>query len=149
MRKKNIGKFLTGAAIGAGIALLFAPKKGSETRKDLKKKSDEVIDKIKHTDAKDIKNALNKKLTELKKDFENLDKETVKEVIKEKADLLIDKADELIEMAKEKSAPVIEKTTKEIKNKTIDILNAAVDKLEDKPKTSDKKNSKNTNKKKA
>ena len=49
MSKKNIGKFLTGAAIGVGLGFLFAPKKGSETRKDLKKKSCEVMDKIKST----------------------------------------------------------------------------------------------------
>ena len=31
-RKKGIGKFVFGAAIGAGLGLLFAPKKGSELR---------------------------------------------------------------------------------------------------------------------
>ena len=32
MSKKGFGKFLAGASLGAGLALLFAPKKGSETR---------------------------------------------------------------------------------------------------------------------
>ena len=72
MSKKNsLGKFITGAAIGAGIALLFAPKKGSETRKDLKDKTSKALEKIKNTDAKEVKNALNNKLNELKKEFEN------------------------------------------------------------------------------
>ena len=37
-KKNGLGKFLAGAAIGAGLGLLFAPKKGSELRKDLKNK---------------------------------------------------------------------------------------------------------------
>ena len=38
MSKHGTGKFLLGAGIGAGIALLLAPKKGEELREDLKKK---------------------------------------------------------------------------------------------------------------
>ena len=38
MSKKNgLAKFALGAGLGAGLALLFAPKKGSELRKDIKK----------------------------------------------------------------------------------------------------------------
>ena len=43
MSKKSIGKFISGAAIGVGLGFLFAPKKGSETRKELKGKIDELI----------------------------------------------------------------------------------------------------------
>ena len=38
MKKGGFGKFVCGAAIGAGLGLLFAPKSGKETREDLKKK---------------------------------------------------------------------------------------------------------------
>jgi gas vesicle protein len=35
----GIGTFLLGAAIGAGIALLFAPQSGAETRADIKRRA--------------------------------------------------------------------------------------------------------------
>ena len=37
-KKKGFGKFLAGALLGAGLGVLFAPKKGSETRQQLKQK---------------------------------------------------------------------------------------------------------------
>ena len=37
-KTKGVGKFVAGAAIGAGLGLLFAPKKGKELRKNLKNK---------------------------------------------------------------------------------------------------------------
>ena len=39
--------FLTGAAIGAGLALLYAPQSGEETRKKLKELSEKVADDVK------------------------------------------------------------------------------------------------------
>lgn len=39
--------FLAGAAIGAGIALLFAPQSGKETRKKIKDASEKVAGNIK------------------------------------------------------------------------------------------------------
>ena len=58
MSKKSsgLGKFLLGGAIGAGLALLFAPQKGSETRRQLKEKCDELFEKLKENSQ--IKNKL-------------------------------------------------------------------------------------------
>ena len=49
--------FLTGAAIGAGVALLFAPQSGEETRKKIKKVSDKVSDDVKENYEKMSKEA--------------------------------------------------------------------------------------------
>ena len=39
--------FMAGAAIGAGLALLFAPKSGSETRETIADFAEDAVDKIK------------------------------------------------------------------------------------------------------
>ncbi len=39
--------FLAGAAIGSGLALLFAPKSGREMREQIKGLTDDAVDKIK------------------------------------------------------------------------------------------------------
>ena len=66
---KNSGKgcsLLTGIAIGAGLGILFAPKKGSETRKELTIKINELWDKVKELEYDDVKKSLEKKIKELK-----------------------------------------------------------------------------------
>lgn len=39
--------FLAGAALGAGLALLYAPKSGKETREQISDLADDAVDKIK------------------------------------------------------------------------------------------------------
>ena len=46
-KKRGFGKFLTGVLVGAGLGVLFAPKKGSETRAELKAKIEELLAKAK------------------------------------------------------------------------------------------------------
>ena len=60
MSKKGLGKFVAGAALGAGLGLLFAPKKGEDLRKDLKVKIDELVDQIKEIDKDDLKKEFEK-----------------------------------------------------------------------------------------
>ena len=60
--KSGLGKFIAGALIGAGIGILFAPKKGSETRADLKNKFDELVEKAKNLKASDVKDYIEEKV---------------------------------------------------------------------------------------
>ena len=45
MAKGLIVGFVAGSVVGAGLALLYAPKSGKEFRKDIKEKTDELVDK--------------------------------------------------------------------------------------------------------
>ena len=74
MKKGGLGKFLCGAAVGAGLGLLFAPKTGKETRADLKKKFDEVLEQVKSIKAEDVKESIVKKVNELQKEYTSPDK---------------------------------------------------------------------------
>ena len=147
MKKNNAKPLLAGLALGAGLGVLFAPKKGSETRKDLKDKMDELLDKVKNMDKVEVKENIEKRIAELKSDLEDLDKEKALKIAKEKAKKIQDKAEELVEYAIEKGTPVLEKTAKEAKEKTIEILNATIKKLENSEKEPVKKWTKTTTKK--
>ena len=56
MSKKGFGKLLAGIGLGVGIGMLFAPEKGTETRKKLMKKLNDMYESIKNIDAEERKN---------------------------------------------------------------------------------------------
>lgn len=130
-KKSGIGKFIAGAAVGAGLGILFAPKKGSETRRDLKNKLDELIGKAKEIDIEEVKEEFFKKVDEVKKELEDLDKEKVLKIAKQKAKKIQKKAEELYELAVEKGTPVLQKATKDLKEATANALKKIVAKLEE------------------
>lgn len=130
-KAKGIGKFILGAGVGAGLALLFAPKKGSELRADLKNKMLDLINKAKEIDAEEVKQNLENKLEEIKNEIEDLDKEKVKEIAQKKAKDLKRKTEELVEYAKEKGTPVLEKAAKEVKKQAANVCREVLAKLEE------------------
>ncbi len=141
-KKSGLGKFLIGAGIGVGLGVLFAPKSGKETRKELKNKMDDLIEKVKNLEAQDVKEAIENKINDIKDDLKNLDKETVTESIKEQVKKIKRKADDLVDYAMKKGTPVIEAAAQEVKESTIKTLENITSKLKDDGKNSSKKNSK-------
>ena len=138
-KKGGIGKFVAGMAVGAGLGLLFAPKSGAETRKELKKKIDELIKKLKNIDVKEIRDSFVKKIDDIKADLADLDKEKVLEIAKKKAEDIKTKLDNLMTEAKEKATPVVQKTVDDLRKKTIVVLKDTIKKLEGTDKGNSKK----------
>ena len=90
-KKSGSGKFVAGAVVGAGLGVLFAPKKGSETRAELKTKMDELIKQIRKIDINEVKEEFDAKVAEIKAELADLDKEKILAIAKEKASDLKDK----------------------------------------------------------
>ena len=128
-KKSGIGKFVAGAAIGAGLGILFAPKSGKETRRDLKKKFDELIAKAKEIDMNEVRDNIEKKIEEIKKGIAELDKEKALAIAKEQAKKIKGKCDDLVKYAKEKGTPILEKSAQAVKDKTIEVLENTLEKL--------------------
>ena len=131
-RKNGLGKFVLGAAIGAGIGLLFAPRSGKETRKILKDKMDDLVKRAKELDKEEVKAAIEAKINEIKEGIRNLDKETAIEIAKKQGKKIRDKAEELALYVKEKGTPVMSKTADAVRSKAIDVTKEVLNKLESK-----------------
>ena len=128
-QKSGVGKFVAGLAIGAGIGVLFAPKKGSETRAELKAKLEELYNKAKDLDMAEVKENIEIKIAEIKQGIEDLDKEKVVEFAKSKAKRLQEKSEELVKYVVEKGTPVMEKTATAVCEKTKAVCKEVIEKL--------------------
>jgi len=129
-KKKGLGKFVLGALVGSTLGILFAPKKGSDTRRELQEKFDDIIKQVKQLDAEEVKCMILTKVDEIKDTIRDLDKEQVKEIALEKVGYLKVKCEELVELVKEKGTPVLEKTAQEARKAAITVTKQILNKLE-------------------
>lgn len=134
MSKKGFGKFIGGIALGAGLGILLAPDKGENTRKVLKKKVDELVNKLKEIDFDEVKDELLYKTEALQAELANLDKEKAKELALDQAKKIKSKAEELYKLAIEKSTPVVEKAADEVRRQSLKVVKEIEKKLEEEKK---------------
>ena len=130
MSKKSIGNLFLGAAIGASLGILFAPKKGKETRRDLKNKMLELVDSAKELTIGDISDMVEEKINEIRHDLNDLDKEKVLNIAKDKSAEIKVKCQDLVDLAINKGTPVLQDAAIEVRDKTIDVMKDIIKKLE-------------------
>ena len=110
--------------------MLFAPKSGEVTRKELAEKASDLVKKLRETDYNEVKDNLVLKVQNLQDELADLDKEKVAEIARIKAEDIKKKADEIYKEAVKKGKPVVEKAAKDLKDKTVVFLKGVIDKLE-------------------
>ena len=130
MSKRSIGNLFLGAAIGASLGILFAPKKGSQTRRELKNKMLNLIDDAKELSIGDISVMVENKITEIRHDLNDLDKEKVLKIAKEKRDEIKIKCQDLVDLAIDKGTPVLQNAAIEVRDSTINVMRDMIKKLE-------------------
>lgn len=131
-KKSNAGKFFLGAAVGAALGVLFAPKSGKETRAALKKKANELIEKAKEIDVKEVRDTIEEKVSNIIEEMKDLDKEKVVKIAKKKAADLKKHAEELVAYTKKKATPIVEEAAEALRDKAIDATKKVLNKLESK-----------------
>lgn len=131
-KKSNAGKFVLGAAIGATLGVLFAPKSGKETRKAIKEKAEDLIEKTKEIDVQEVRDTIEEKVSDIIEEMKDLDKEKVAKIAKKKAAELKKHAEELVEYTKKKATPVVEEAAVALRQKAIEGTKKVLDKLESK-----------------
>lgn len=132
MSKSGIEKFVAGAAIGVGLGVLFAPRSGEDTRRELKKKLDNLIEQTKNIDIEEVKKDITRRVEDIKMELVDLDKEKVLEIAREKGEELKVKAQELVDLAKEKGTPALKKAANDVLDTVIKVSKETQKKLAEK-----------------
>ena len=132
MKKENntLAALVTGALIGVGLGVLFAPKKGSETREDLKKEYKKLSKKMGEIDKEDVVEFIEDAKTEIEAELKDLSSEKVLSKARDKAREIKIRCDEILEMASVAGNKALEKGVSEFKKDTVKVLKEIIDKLE-------------------
>lgn len=133
--KKEKAKMLaalgTGAVIGGIAGVLFAPRKGSETREKIKNSFIDLKIKLQGLDKEDIKKYIEKKLDDLDIEIVKLDTEVEYKKAKKQAKKVIKKINKLINYTKKKGMDEFEDLIEDLKEKAEDISEEILTNLED------------------
>lgn len=66
-----LGFFLTGAAVGAAVAIVFAPQSGAQTRKDIRRFSKNTVNRLDDLQS-DVRDQINEGYEQVMEVFDNV-----------------------------------------------------------------------------
>lgn len=92
---------------------------------------DDFVKKAKEIDVGEVKDELQGKIEEIKKELSDLDKEKVLKIAKEKAEDIKKGCEDLVQLAVDKGTPVLENAANEVREKTIAAVREILEKLEE------------------
>lgn len=121
----KLGKFITGLGLGALAGLLFAPKKGSELREDIKNESLKVYDNVKSLTKEDVETMLTQTIEKVKKSVDEFNVEDFKESTKVKLSDLQTKLEDFSKKAKENDQYI------QLKDSVVDLTKKVNDKIDE------------------
>lgn len=141
----KLGKFIFGLGLGAVAGLLFAPKKGSELREDVKNETLKAYDNVKNMTKEDVEAMLGKTIESVKKSVDEFDVDDFRETTKAKLSELEAKLEEFSNKVKETDqymqvkdsvidiADKVNEKIDEVKNKVLDsqLIDEDLDELEE------------------
>lgn len=127
---RGLRRLLLGLGIGTGVGMLITKKTGKENREQLKARIDDLIEKAKSINSKELVKNIEKSIEDIKTGLSELDKEKVIEVAKTKSEELNNKLENLVKYTIEKGTPVLEKSASVVKEKTILVMKQILNKLE-------------------
>ncbi|MCI8467781.1 MAG: YtxH domain-containing protein [Bacilli bacterium] len=130
MKKKTVAALGVGAAVGAGLGILFAPKSGKETREELKTKITELRNKVKELDIEDVKKYVEEKINLIENEIKELDKEKVLKIAKTQAKKIEKECKDLAKFVKDKSEPVLTNAVEAVREKALEVTKQVLAKLE-------------------
>ncbi len=108
---------ITGAAIGAGLGLLYAPESGEHTRKKLRKDAEDAQDRL-NKRYKETSSNLSDKAKKARIDFESRLEETLSSASHKADDILSAMETKLEELRKQNAKLQKDAKTEEAKTKT-------------------------------
>ncbi len=124
MKKENlkiVGAMVGGALVGGAAGILFAPRKGSETREKIKDSINDLLERTQSIDKEDIRKYIEKELENIDFEIVKLDELDSYKKAKRQAKKVIKKIDKLIKYTKKKGMEDFEDLTNELKEKAEEI----------------------------
>ena len=133
MKKENVkimAALTGGIVLGGTLGVLFAPRKGSETREKIKLTFVNLKNKVSKIEEEDIKYYIEKKLNEIDEDIEVLEDTLEFKKAKKQAKKVIKKINKLIDYTTKKGYDEFEDLITDLKEKASEISEEILTNLE-------------------